>query len=129
MKKIFIAVALLLSSQAVMAELVWFGDGLDFDAYYIDDSVRKKGSKVKVWVVWDYSSAQAFDSGLEFMSMKNQQEYDCYGELSRTVYYTAVSGILGRGDIVSSANESSSGFNPVIPGTNDEKLFRELCIK
>jgi hypothetical protein len=127
MKKMIIAVALLLSSQAVMAEWVKYVIIDDFDAYYNDDSVRKRGSKVKVWVIFDYNSVQAFDDGLKYMSSKNQLEFDCYNELVRMAYYSAASKRFGKGEVVWSHNTPDDDWRPVIPESVDAMLFKRLC--
>ena len=129
MKKILIAVALLLSSQAVMAEWVKYVITDRFDAYYNNDSVIKRGSKVKVWMILDYNSAQAFDDGVKYMSSKNQQEFDCYNKLVRMVYYSATSKGFGKGEVVYSASAPNEEFSLLIPSSMGEILLNKVCPK
>lgn len=120
---------LILSSQPVYAEWVLAsGDDEAGLKVYVDPAtLRRNGSLVKRWQLYDYNTVQTV-AGDSLLSMKQFNEYDCAEERTRMLGYTWFSGNMGNGNVVYSTMEQLP-WEPVVPGTINRTLWKVACEK
>ncbi len=115
-------------SSSAMAEWVKVGVSTDKNTtIYADPStIRKLGDKVKMWALWDYSTAQEGGSK-PYMSVRIQNEYNCKEETTRQIYATTFSGNMLEGNKIDT--QGGRDWEPVAPRTHDEALWKFACGK
>ena len=130
MHKAILMMLLAIMSSSAMAE--WVNVGMSDDGtltFYTDPStIRKSGNKVKMWSLLDYKTTQKIDDGKTFMSTRQQNEYDCKEERTRSLYIIAHSGNMARGTVVGRSDDSDK-WRPVSPGSGGEDLWKFACGK
>src|SRR5437773_3725537 len=83
---------------------------------YVDsDTVLRKGDRVKVWELIDYKTIQTV-AGTSYLSARVQREYNCAGDLQRTLALTKLSGNMGTGKVILT-NSDEQKWEPVDPGS------------
>ncbi len=98
-----------LASLSTSAFSAWikFAENDRLIAYY-EPVTSNNAEGLLVWVMYDYKSEQHSErSGRRYASQKGQQEVDCIGEKSRTVFFTWHAGRMGDGPVV------YTGSNPL----------------
>lgn len=95
---------------------------------YVDrDTIRKAGSKVKMWELMSGPATKKFNE-YSFKSIKARSEYDCDDPQTRQIELSAHSGEMGDGVLVYIEREQSY-WKPVAPGTLGERLWQVACGK
>jgi len=95
---------------------------------YVDpDTIRRKGDLVKMWQLYDFKTVQTV-AGDSYLSSKNQSEFDCTEERSRTLAYTWFSGNMGSDKPVYS-NSDEGKWSPVEPRSVCLTLWKFACGK
>jgi hypothetical protein len=107
---------LLLSSVSAYAEWVKIGSTDDYTYFADPSAIRRKGSLVKRWELYDFKTVQTLKRGSSF-SFKQLMEYDCAEEQFRQIAIHAYSGQMGSGEIVESSSGDPGKWQPVIPGS------------
>ena len=90
MRKLILAILLIVISTSAMAEWELIDGGKVFDTYFDATSIKKDGSKAKMWVIWDYKTPQK-DLNQPYLSVLDKSVYDCKNETNKTltrVFYT-----------------------------------------
>ena len=103
MRKLILILLLACASNSVMAAWVMVGESEDgMIAYANPATIRKSGNNVKMWIIYDYKTAQAdpFGGTKPYMSTKIQHEYDCKGEQIRVLAASLHTGNMGKGDMI-----------------------------
>lgn len=122
--------ALLLTaiSTNAMAEWTWFAASSDeVSEFYVDyATIRKTGSKAKMWVLLDLKSAAEYQ-GIKFLSTKTQKQFDCLNEMTKTLYETEFSENMGGGAVVLTFN--SGNWMPISPDSINNALWKIACGK
>ena len=120
---------LILSSQPVYAEWVLSSgdDEVGLKVYVDPATLRRNGSLVKMWQLYDYKTVQTV-AGDSLLSMKRFNEYDCAEERTRMLGYTWFSGNMGNGNVVYSTTEQQP-WEPVVPRTINRTLWKVACEK
>jgi hypothetical protein len=120
---------LVLSSGPVYAgwELTSGDDETGLTVYVDPDTIRRKGSLVKMWQLYDYKTVQTVAGDL-LLSFKRYNEYDCAEERTRMLAYTWFSGNMGSGDVVYSTPDEQQ-WEPVVQGSINRALWRVACRK
>jgi hypothetical protein len=120
---------LILSIQPVHAEwvLVSGDDEVGLKVYVDPATLRRNGSLVKMWQLYDYKTVQTV-AGDSLLSMKRFNEYDCTEERTRMLGYTWFSGNKGNGNVVYSTMEQLP-WEPVVPRTINRTLWNVACEK
>ncbi len=128
MKKLLLTLILAVVSSSAMAEWVKVGTSDDkTTTIYADPStIRKSGNRVKMWALWDYSTAQEGGSK-PYMSVRIQNEYNCKEETSRQIYATTFSGNMAGGHTI--GRQGGREWEPVAPRTHGEALWKFACWK
>ena len=95
---------------------------------YVDsDTIRRKGDRVKMWELIDYKTIQTV-AGTSYLSARVQREYDCAGDLQRTLALTKLSGNMGTGKVMRT-NSDEQKWEPVDPGSIGKRLWKIACNK
>jgi len=126
MHKAILILLLAVVSSSAMAEWVKVSEDKLVTAYADPSTIRKLGDKVKMWALWDYSTAQEGDSK-PYMSTRVQKEFNCKEETTRQIYASAFTDNMGRGDLIN--NEGGREWEPIAPRTHDEALWKFACGK
>ena len=72
---------------------------------YVDRaSIHRSGSVAQMWELWDFKSAHAFE-GKQFLSVRNQYEYDCTRMRRRMLSTRGFSQHMGQGAVVGSGDD------------------------
>ena len=121
------ATALLaINSTAAFAGWVNLGGNERLTLYYEPLATKASGSAV-VWVMYDYKSEQVSPvSGRRYRSQKGQQEVDCVGSQSRTVFYTWHSGQMGDGPVAYTGTKPTP-WEPNSPNSISRVLANAVC--
>ncbi len=127
MKKLLLILMLIVSTSA-MAEWVAIATADGIISYANPATIRKSGNKVKMWSLIDFNSVQE-DAGDKFLSSKSQNEYDCKEERIRTLYFSWHSENMGGGDVVYIDRKPDKNWDPVMPESTGENLWKIACGK
>jgi len=131
MSKVIVMLLLAMLSSGAAAEWVKVGNtsakgGVEI---YVDPAtIRRSGNMVKMWAMYDFKTEQV-DRGERYLSSKSQDEYDCKGEQWRRIYFTWHSEKMTRGDVVYSYDGIASNWEPVSPGSVNERIWKLACGK
>jgi len=126
MKKLLLTLMLAVVSSSAMAEWVKVSEDKLVAAYADPTTIRKNGDKVKMWALWDYSTAQERGSK-PYMSVRIQNEYNCKEETDRQIYATTFSGNMAGGHTINS--QGGRPWLPVSQGNTTELLWKFACGK
>ena len=120
---------LILSSAPAYAEWVEVAKGGNATSYMDPDTIRSKGTMVKMWGLDDQKSTQTSDrEGKSYLSLKLQMEFDCAEEQLRTLAEHGYSGKMGTGEIVFSHTKPSN-WAPPIPASVGQANWKFACKK
>ena len=126
MHKVILMMLLAVVSSSAMAKWVKVDEDKLVTAYADPTTIRKNGDKVKMWALWDYSTAQEGDSK-PYMSVRIQNEYNCKEETDRQIYATTFSGNMAGGHTIN--RQGGKKWEPVAPRTFGETLWKFACGK
>jgi len=126
MHKAILMMLLTIVSSGAMAEWVKVDEDKLVTAYADPTTIRKSGDKVKMWALWDYSTAQEGDSK-PYMSVRIQNEYNCKEETDRQIYATTFSGNMAGGNTI--GRQGGKKWVPIAPRTHGEALWKFACGK
>jgi hypothetical protein len=132
MRKLILMMLMTVVSNSAMAEWVMVGGSEDGMFAYADPAtIRNIGNKVKMWIIYDYKTAQAdpFGGGKPYRSTKIQHEYDCEGEQIRVLAASLHTGNMGKGDMIYSEVNPSSPWQPIFLGSMSEARWKVACGK
>lgn len=128
MKKLLLTLMLAFMSTGTMAEWSKVGESDDKGGYtaYADlASARKAGSRVKMWMLFDYKIEQK-TSGVIFLSEKIRREFDCEEEQMRVLAFSLFSWNMEKGDLVRSYNQPQK-WEKIQPESMDEAEWKVAC--
>jgi len=130
-KAILMMLLAVVSSSAIASDWVFIdsaGDkGTSFIEYADNDSIRRNGAIVKIWVMADDKYTEK-TQGKKYRSIKSQWEIDCKSEQMHVVFTTFFSGNMGNGEPVLTDTKFTE-LRPVSPDSVGESLFRFACGK
>ncbi len=129
MKKLLLILLLTVVSNSAMAEWVKVATPVDerLTTYADPSTIRKSGSRVKMWSMVDFKAAEEIKSGIYIKSVKRQIEYDCKDEKKRLLLGELFSGNMGSGEIISTSKMGD--WIPASLGTGNVKLWNIACGK
>lgn len=127
-KKLGLALILAIVSSGALAEWEEVGTGNSgaFIFYADRATIRNLGATVKMWDLIDHKTVQKLSKNEPFLSAKNQSEYDCNAEKSRTVYFSNHAQKMGTGKVVYMGNDVQD-WAPIPPGSVTETLSKVAC--
>lgn len=123
---------MLLAVVSSCAEAGWVKiSAIETGTSYIDTAtIKRVGSKVKMWDLSDFNTVKMPNTDKPFKSMKSQVEYDCKKEQTRTIYISSHSGNMGGGEATIFGNGlTSSEWELVPPGSLSRTLWEFACKK
>jgi len=120
---------LVLNSGPAYAEWVSVSviDQVGVTVYVDPDTIHRKGDRVTMWELIDYETRQTV-TGASFLSARLQREYDCAGDLHRTLELAKLSGNMGTGKVIRITSDEQK-WEPVDPGSIAKRLWRFACDK
>lgn len=127
MRKLLLTFTLALASAGVMAEWAAVGINDEFTQYVDFTTVRQTVSRVKMWDLVDYKTAQE-STGKKYLSIKERYEYDCQEDKYRHLTFSFFGGNMGNGEVVLSTGEPGRWI-PVEPGTMANIKWKIACDK
>lgn len=130
LKQLLFTLMLALASTTAMAEWTAVGESDNKGGYtaYADlATIRRADNKVKMWVLFDYKTAQKA-SGVNFLSEKVRREYNCKEEQMRTLAFSFFSWNMGGGKVALSYSEPRE-WVPLALGNTGEALWKIACGK
>jgi hypothetical protein len=101
-------------------------DSAGFTSYTRPSDLVREGNLVKLWVLFDYKSAQSVVADKPFMSSTTQYEFMCDGKQNRRISVSWHSENMGRGDIVFS-HSNPGKWEPIMYGTINAGLLEVAC--
>ncbi|MEY3264601.1 MAG: hypothetical protein RL717_2078 [Pseudomonadota bacterium] len=105
------------------AELVKVFENIRGTTSYVDTaSMQGSGQFRKVWELQNYKTA----SPQGMLSMKMHKEYDCKGELTKMLSYTAYTGRMGTGEEIGTVTRPD-GWQSVSKNPGGKGAFRLVC--
>ena len=131
MKKLTLLLLLMVSTNlfAEWTRFIGSADG-SMTVYGDFETIKRKGSKVKMWSVNDFKTVQLIPvSNTKFLSTVARQEYDCEEETKRILDGYWYSGNMKQGEIVYSFTNIKEEAESIMPGSIDEVLFKIACYK
>jgi len=130
MRKMILMMLLATVNNNAMAEWVQIG-GYGGVAIYTDPSnIIKEGNIVRMWNVYNYNVAQRGSGGKVYLSVEEQEQFDCKEKQMRSLYFSYRSGNMGEGEPVYSKSFSSDiKWDPIEPNSTGEHLFKFACSK
>lgn len=107
---------------------VYVGDDETVTAYSAPATRRKAGNKVTMWDLADFKMVQELFGlgGKSYMSVRQQNEYNCKENKSRSLHSTAHSGNMGEGEIIGRLNKPGD-WESVPPNSRIELLWKFAC--
>ena len=98
MKKLLLTLMLAVVSSSEMAEWVEFFKDADetFTVYVDPATIRKSGSKVKMWALYDFSTVREVE-GKKLMSSKVQSVWNCEEDEQGMLYVVGYTESMGEG--------------------------------
>lgn len=135
-KKVLFAVFFLLTVVCDCASAAWTfvatsGKGEGFYTGYADfTTLRKTERMAKMWILFDYKNEQKIDddNGRRYISITQQEEFDCHEEKTRILYFIINSENMGKGKMIDTESNSTNWI-PNLPHSFDEIMWKLACKK
>ncbi len=128
MKHLILIVVLVLSGGVAYAEWVLIAKSKTQDGmttYADPHTIQRKGELVKMWVLFDFETAQQ-GAGGPFLSMRILRQFNCSEERTRLLLTTWFSDNMGAGDITF-YNDDRQKWQPIPPGSSFHALWASAC--
>lgn len=126
--RIMMALVMVAASGSALAGWQEVDQSQNSFVYADSATIRKTGSLVKMWHMYDFSEGQQ-SAGIPYLSIKAQMEYDCKSEQRRRIFEAVFSENMGNGTQGIANNTPKSEWEPVMPGTMGESLWKFACVK
>lgn len=84
---------------------------------------------VKIWWPDDFKKAGTAANGKAYISIKEQDEFDCKGEQSRQLYFSFYSELMGGGEMIYNETSNHPKWYPVSLGSAGAALWKIACSK
>ena len=124
MRRVILIMALAMFSGTAMADWTKVAAGSKTLTAYADlSTLSKNGNKVKMWVLFDYKTAQTVNGGM-YLSSKSQIEYHCEKNITQLLDFSWHTGKMGGGDAI---RPISYQTQPNFPGSVDDALWKLAC--
>jgi hypothetical protein len=127
LRKIII-LATLYFSIGTNASAAWvkFGENDRLISYY-EPAKSSIGENITIWVMYDYKIEQkSLRSGRQYFSQKGQQEVDCIGHRSRTLFFTWHAARMGEGAVIYTGSKIQQ-WEPDSPESLARALSSTVC--
>jgi len=129
LSKVILLLLLVAVSNGATAEewiaVVNTDDG-DITVYANRSTIRREGNIVSIWTLGDFKKAKQGGDNKQFLSLKEQYEYDCREEKMRRLYAIMYTGKMGKGNVLDSGSIYEA-WQPVPTGSLNEHLWKFAC--
>ncbi|HSD35919.1 MAG TPA: surface-adhesin E family protein [Rhodocyclaceae bacterium] len=130
-KQILLLVGSLLACQAHAANWALVDSNSESKIFLDTESVRRNGSKVKVWIKWSHSAPVAAKNTYpekQYQSSKSLDIYDCSDRSSASIQFILYADADG-GEVVKSDSipERLASFREVVPDSIGEAILEAAC--
>jgi len=127
MRKVILLMLLTVVSNSAMAEWVNVASNENTTIYVDPANIQRAGNMAKMWHLTDFKTVNK-DMGEEYLSTKDQNEYDCKEAKSRRRASSQHSKNMGGGKVVYS-DTYTTRWKPVPPDSGIEILWKFACVK
>ena len=130
MKRILFVLLMMICSVS-WAEWIVHGIGDDFTLYLHDkQTIERKGSIAKMWVMYSYDSPQNSNNEI-YQSSVHLDEYNCKEKTVKIVQQVLYFGKYGKGKVIESISIKQSVANEqhIIPGSFGDRQLKLACGK
>lgn len=127
MRKVILMTLLFIMSSSATAEWAKVGSNEKATIYVDSSSIQRKGKMAKMWHLVDFITPKK-DMGEEYMSTKDQNEYDCNEKKLRRRAFSEHSKNMGGGDVVYS-DSFTTKWSEVTPESGIQILWETACGK
>jgi hypothetical protein len=129
MKRLVLITLFVLSTGSAHAEWTFFATDGKGNTVYIDrDTVSRKGSLVRIWVLLDAMTVHETLEGVPFLSSRTLHQYNCEKERFRFLTFSLFSGNMASGQMVHS-DHYILDWEPVPPKGSARRLLNWVCKK
>lgn len=126
-RAVLLLLAMIFVTNSALAEWVAIAESDSGISLIKTESIRKSGSKVKLWALDDMASPVEMSDG-EYRSSMTQIEFDCKNDRTRTLSGAFYSGSMGEGATVFLFSENEKGeWRSVIPDSVGQSQFNYAC--
>ena len=128
MKKLILAVLLIVTSTSAMAEWKLINYSDEISLYVDSTSIRKDGTKAKMWYLQDFKTPQK-DMGKPYLSKIIKSVNDCKNETDKTLAIVFYQGNMQQGKITLQLDyaDGESIERAIVPGSIGEILWKIAC--
>ena len=95
-------------------------------SYYDNGTIRKNGSTVKMWTLFDYIEPQLPGDGNTYLSKKIQTEYDCNAYRTRSVFISVHTESMAKGKVIFTSTDPTD-WDPILPESLADRAYKKLC--
>ncbi|MDE2309845.1 MAG: hypothetical protein KGL01_03330 [Betaproteobacteria bacterium] len=127
MRKVTLMMLLVVVSNSALAEWISVASNKNTTIYVDPATVQRKGNMATMWHMTDYKTPSK-DMGEEYLSTKDQNEYDCKEVKVRRRASSQHSKNMGGGKVVYS-DTYTTRWKPVPPDSGIEILWKFACLK
>ena len=127
MRRIILMMLLTVVSHSAMAEWIAVGSNKSTTIFVDTATIQRTGNMATMWHLTDFKTPQK-DMGEEYLSTKDQNEYDCKATKMRRRASSQHSANMGKGKVVYS-DSFATRWKPVTPDSGVEILWKFACIK
>lgn len=127
MRKVILMMSLAVVSNGAMAEWVNVASNKSTAIYVDPATIHRKGNMATMWHLTDFNTPSK-DMGEEYLSTKDQNEYDCKEMKLRRRASSQHSKNMGGGKVVYS-DTYTTRWKPVPSDSGVEILWKFACLK
>ncbi|MDE2118495.1 MAG: hypothetical protein KGJ19_07855 [Betaproteobacteria bacterium] len=127
MRKVTLMMLLAVVSNGALAEWINVASNKNTTIYVDPATVQRNGNMATMWHMTDYKTPSK-DMGEEYLSTKDQNEYDCKEVKVRRRASSQHSKNMGGGKVVYS-DTYTTRWKPVPPDSGIEILWKFACLK
>ena len=127
MTRLLLITLLVLSSGPAYAEWLELSGDDRVTTYTDATTIQRTGDLVRMWELLNFQTLQ--ESRNPYFSLKAVREYDCTLEQSRIISLYSYSGQMGTGEMVGSYLEDEVKWEPVMPGSLGQDVWKIACGK
>lgn len=89
-------------------------------------SIRKVGSVVKMWVLYDLRKPDSLQ-GKNYWSMKSNDNHDCSADRTQRLHTLFYAGNMGSGNVIPTQHTGNNPWKPVIQDTLSDAARKFAC--
>jgi hypothetical protein len=97
------------------------------DVYLARSTLRRSGPLAQLAELWDFKTPHAF-AGKNFLSVRNEFEYDCVAGRRRMLSTTGFSGHMGQGGVVAS-DKAGAGWVEIATTGLTRDAWKAACAR